>query len=151
MAPEPTIAHGAHVAVTFTIEDADSGQQLDATHAAQPLHYTQGARQMLRSFERRVFGLRAGDTFDFTLSVDDAYGPRSEQVLQKVRVDTLPPGLKPGMVISLGIPGFDDLPPVVFHVTDIRGDIAHLDGNHPLAGRALRFRGAILKVLQGDV
>lgn len=142
------LTRGAHAAITFTIDDAGSGERLDAKHATTPMHYTHGARQMLRAFEAKIDGLAAGDAFDFTLSVDDAYGQRSDQVLQKVLTSTLPPGVEAGMVIELGIPGMEDLlPPVVFHVTEVRDGVAHLDGNHPFAGRSLRFVGKIHKVL----
>lgn len=146
------LTRGTHAAITFTIHDAETGELLDDRHAERPMHYTQGAGQMLRGFERRVEGLlEEGDAFDVSLTVAEAYGPRSEQVVQKVQLSTLPPGIQPGMIVELGIPGMEDvLPPVVFHVKDLRGDTAHLDGNHPMAGRALRIQGRVLKLLPGS-
>jgi FKBP-type peptidyl-prolyl cis-trans isomerase SlyD len=144
------LTHGTHVALTFTISDAETAEVLDDAHATRPLHFTHGARQMLRAVERGIEGLAAGDTFDLVIPEQDAYGPRSDQVMQKVEIATLPPGIQPGMVIELGIPGMEGLlPPVVFHVKDVRDGIAHLDGNHPMAGRSLRFVGAILQLLPG--
>ena len=34
----------------------------------------------------------------------------------------------------------------VYHVKKIKGQEVHLDGNHPLAGQALRFSGKVLEV-----
>jgi FKBP-type peptidyl-prolyl cis-trans isomerase SlyD len=50
--------------------------------------------------------------------------------------------LPPGENIEAGgkITGRDEQGnEVTFAVTEIRGDIVHLDGNHPLAGQALLF------------
>ncbi len=38
----------------------------------------------------------------------------------------------------------------IYTVVDLTEDVAVLDGNHPLAGRALRFDLAVLSIAQAD-
>ena len=69
---------------------------------------------------------------------DDAFGKRDPDLVQEVPLSELPPGEN----IEAGgkITGRDEQGnEVTFAVTEIRGDIVHLDGNHPLAGQALLF------------
>ena len=42
-------------------------------------------------------------------------------------------------------PGADGQPQM-FHVVKIKGPVVHLDGNHPLAGKALRFACKVTEV-----
>ena len=37
-------------------------------------------------------------------------------------------------------------PPLIFHVADVGESIVKLDGNHPFAGKDLRFMGRIRRV-----
>jgi FKBP-type peptidyl-prolyl cis-trans isomerase SlyD len=141
---------GARVWLRFIFFDAETGEVLDRRHADEPFEYEHGAGEFLRGLERRLEerGAAQGELFDEVLPVEQAYGPHSDQLLQKVKVSELKPGVAEGMVVRLGIPGMEELmPPLLFHITRIHNGLAHLDGNHPMAGRALRCVGEVVKVV----
>jgi len=78
---------------------------------------------------------------------EKAYGERNPKLVQKVERDQLPPNLKPGMVVQMEVPGLEGIaPPLIFHVADVGESIVKLDGNHPFAGKDLRFMGRIRRV-----
>jgi len=140
------IEAGSRVVLTFVVLDATHDAEhevLDRTHAKEPRELTIGGGHGIRGLESGIMGLTEGDTFDFVVDIEDAYGAHNNQMVQKVSRATLPEGLHEGMVIHLGIPGLEDVMPLVFHVTKIAGDIVTLDGNHPYAGKRLRFMGKV--------
>ena len=81
--------------------------------------------------------------FETTLELEpqDAFGLRDESLLRTLPKKQFPPGVKVGGQLE----GHgDDGQMQVFNVMKIKGDTVLLDGNHPLAGKELRF---ILKVM----
>jgi FKBP-type peptidyl-prolyl cis-trans isomerase SlyD len=58
-----------------------------------------------------------------------------------------PPGVKVGGTLE----GVNDRgEPQLFYVIKIKGPVVHLDGNHPLAGHALRFACRVMAVRQAS-
>ena len=47
---------------------------MEKATAEQPLSFIYGVNMMLPKFESNLFGLQAGDKFDFTIEKEDAYG-----------------------------------------------------------------------------
>lgn len=137
----------AHVVImTFVVVEV-GGDILDNSWASEPYGYIHGLGQMPEGFEDGVEGLEAGSTFEFDVPMDRAYGPSNNQLIQKVSPDQLPAGLVPGMVVHMEVPGMEGLvPPLVFHVKSVKEDVIKLDGNHPMAGKDLRFMGRIREV-----
>ncbi len=140
------IERGREVAVRFVVHDRD-GAIVDEAHAREPLVYRQGARAFLAAVELALEGRQAGDTFDVEVTMEDAYGAHNNQMIQKIARASLPEGLRVGMVVQLEVPGMEGLaPPLIFHVHKLDETFAHLDGNHPLAGKDLRFVGEVVAV-----
>jgi FKBP-type peptidyl-prolyl cis-trans isomerase SlyD len=68
--------------------------------------------------------------------VEDAFGARDESLVRTIPKSEFPPGVKVGgQLQGVGADG----QPAVFNVVKIKGPEVHLDGNHPLAGEALKF------------
>ncbi len=132
------------VMLTFVVVEVD-GEVLDDAWATEPYAYIHGKGQMPIGFEQGIDGLEEGDTFDFDVPSELAYGKHNNQMVQKIESSQLPPGLKPGMVIQMELPGHPtDAPPLIFHVKSISDEgIVRLDGNHPFAGKDLRFMGKV--------
>lgn len=89
---------------------------------------------------------RAGPECDpvvLQLPPADAFGLRDESLLRTLPKAQFPPGVKVGGQLE----GHGDAGRVqVFNVMKIKGDSVLLDGNHPLAGKALRFDVKVLEV-----
>ena len=106
--------------------------------AGAPVSYLHGTGELFPKLERELEEHRIGDIVSARLLPDDAFGKRNPELVQKVPLDAFPPGERieiGGQVVGTAQDGTE----VAFSVTDIRDGIAHLDGNHPLAGHSLVF------------
>ena len=78
-----------------------------------------------------------------TLSPDDAFGLHDPALITTIAKKDFPPGVKVGgQLQGCGEDGKEH----VFNVMKIKGDTVHLDGNHPLAGKDLRFTVKVMEV-----
>ena len=85
--------------------------------------------------------LRAQTTLE--LQPADAFGLRDEDLVRTIPKTQFPPGVKVGgQLEGRG----EDGQTHAFTVTKIKGDTVLLDGNHPLAGKALRFNLTVTEV-----
>lgn len=140
---------GCVVRLTFVVVDAKTQEVLDREHAASALEYIHGSGQLVLGFEEGLLGLCAHDCFEFDVPCAKAYGVHNPQMVQKVERAKLSPDLRKGMVVRIEVPGMEGLaPPLVFHVVKILDHVVHMDGNHPFAGRDLRFMGKVRSVRQ---
>lgn len=115
-----------------------------------PLVYCQGLGMMLPAFEAALEGKDTGDTFDFTIKQEDAYGEYDEAGVleldkklfcidgefdsERVQVGAIiPMNTSDGQVIKA-------------QVIEITADKVTIDLNHPLAGEDLHFVGKIIEV-----
>ncbi|MBD3895899.1 FKBP-type peptidyl-prolyl cis-trans isomerase [Halomonas sp. ML-15] len=141
------IAPLCEITAEYVLTDKD-GERLAASTPATPLRYVHCSGQMLPALEAALEGRRAGEEIRVTLTPEQAYGPhRPELVFEAVR-ENLPPGqeIRVGMTLTPGGQrGKFSLK--VLKLTE-RG--ALLDGNHPLAGKAVCWWLKILGVKPGN-
>jgi FKBP-type peptidyl-prolyl cis-trans isomerase SlyD len=118
------------------MHDAQGVQLAEPTE----LTYVHGAddAQLLPALERALEGKAAGDTVQVQLEPEDAFGDYEAERVRVEPVSRYGEGLAPGMEVEEG--------GELYVVTDIAEGKAVLDGNHPLAGMALRFSVVILTV-----
>lgn len=134
------IAKDTAVTLLYRLSDLTTGQQLDGGHVAY-LHG--GYDNIFPKVEAALEGQAPGHAFTVDLAIEDAFGARDEALARTIPKSDFPPGVKVGG--QLQGPGPDGQP-MVFHVVKIKGPQVLLDGNHPLAGRALRFAGKVTEV-----
>lgn len=123
---------------------------MEKATAEQPLNFIYGVGMMLPKFEENLFGLAVGDTFDFTINNEEAYGPyEDENVLDLDRsIFEIEGKLDTEMVFEGNVvPLMDNeghrINAQVVEVTDTH---VKVDLNHPLAGENLHFKGKVLEV-----
>lgn len=103
----------------------------------EPMVYLHGGyNNTLPKIEEALEGQTAGHEVTLDLQPVDAFGERDEALVRVIPKSEFPPGVKVGGQLEGRT---DDGTPHVFHVMKIKGPEVHLDGNHPLAGRALKF------------
>ncbi len=128
-------------AVTLSYQlTTPQGKLLDKGHMAY-LHG--GYENIFPKVESELEGQAAGYAVTLDLDVDDAFGERDERLVRTIPKSEFPPGVKVGG--QLRGPGPDGHPQA-FNVVKIKGAEVHLDGNHPLAGQALRFACQVTEV-----
>jgi FKBP-type peptidyl-prolyl cis-trans isomerase SlyD len=131
------IEDGCLVGLKLRLRDAQ-GHLLEATDDdGPPLVYLHGANDIFPAIEAALTGRAAGDRLSIALEPEQAFGDFDADLVHLVPLDSLGEGAAVGMQFE-GLPG-EAGDGRIYRVTDIGGDVAVLDGNHPLAGIALRL------------
>ncbi|QIL83087.1 peptidylprolyl isomerase [Diaphorobacter sp. HDW4A] len=128
------------VTLNYKITDPVTGKPLDSGDVAY-LHG--GYDNIFPKVEAALEGQAAGFAAAIDLAVADAFGARDESLVRVIPKSEFPPGVKVGG--QLQGPGSDGRM-TVFNVAKIKGAEVHLDGNHPLAGQALKFSVKVTEV-----
>jgi FKBP-type peptidyl-prolyl cis-trans isomerase SlyD len=110
--------------------------QLSAPAELDYLHGGYG--HMLEALERALEGKGPGESVMVQLEPEQAFGEYDAELLRVEPLSRYGQGIAVGMQIEE-----DDM---LYTVTDVAADKVVLDGNHPLAGMALRFSLVILTV-----
>ena len=123
-----------------------NGEIFDTSTGDEPLEFTLGQGQMITGFEQAVLGMQVGDNKTVTIPVDEAYGPRRDDLLLEVNRDDLPEDLEPevGMLLQSSQP---DGSITVFTITEVTEATIKVDGNHPLAGQELTFDIELVEIV----
>ncbi|HKU37829.1 MAG TPA: peptidylprolyl isomerase [Polyangiales bacterium] len=131
------------VSIEYTLKD-DEGRTLDTSEGRPPLAYMHGAGNIVAGLEKALDGKDVGDVLDVKVSPEEGYGTYVSGLVRNIPVRKLPDGRgQVGMRFHLrGAEGG----PRVFTVTQIKGDYARVDGNHPLAGKTLHFHVKVVDV-----
>ena len=116
----------------------------------EPLKFIYGVGMMLPKFEEKLFGLQVGDTFDFTINNEDAYGNYDDDsVLDLERsIFEIDGKLDEEMIFEGNVVPLMDNEGnrVNAQVVTITDTHVKVDLNHPLAGENLHFKGSVLEV-----
>jgi FKBP-type peptidyl-prolyl cis-trans isomerase SlyD len=137
------IAKDTVVTVNYKLWDA---QQNLIEEGSQPMVYLHGGYEnTLPKIEEELDGKETGYASTLQVEPDDAFGDYDPALVKVEDRKRLPEPLEVGMQFEGVAEGVDD-EPTIFTVTDIADDKVVLDGNHPLAGMALRFELAVVDV-----
>ena len=135
-----TIAKDTAVTLRYSLADAATGKPLDSGLTAY-LHG--GYENIFPKVEQALEGQEAGHATAVELAIEEAFGPRDESLVTVIAKSEFPPGVKVGGQLRGTGPSGQ---PQIYHVVKIKGPEVLLDGNHPLAGHAIRFEGKVQAV-----
>jgi FKBP-type peptidyl-prolyl cis-trans isomerase SlyD len=139
------IDNNTAVTLQFKVTDLQGKLIEDGKEPSVYLHGGYG--NTLPKIEEALNGQEAGYQVTLDLQPQDAFGVRDDSLLRTLPKKQFPPGVKVGGQLE----GHgDDGHMMVFNVMKIKGDTVLLDGNHPLAGKALRFAIKVLDVRQAS-
>ena len=139
------IAKNTVVTVHYKLSDAQ-GNLIE--ESSEPMVYLHGGYEnTLPKIEEALDGKDTGYETTIQVEPEDAFGEYDSTLVKVEPRDRLPTPLEVGMQFE-GLPdgGDDEDDAVLFTVTDIADDKVVLDGNHPLAGMALRFSLTVSEV-----
>ena len=139
MNPSLEITPQCVVALTWTLKDS-LGELLDQLD--EPVEFLVGGGDLLAKIDAELQGHKAGAKLNLRLEPEEAFGDYNEQLVFLEARTLFPDPLDEGMRFE-GLPeGSNPEAPkdMVFIVTDIYPEHVVLDGNHPLAGFALRLQ-----------
>lgn len=136
--------------------DGDNGEpelMERATHE-QPLNFIYGVGMMLPKFELNLKELEPGDSFDFKISNEEAYGPYDDEAVIELErsVFEVDGKLDEEMVFEGNmVPLMDsDGNRLQAQIVSVNDSHVTVDLNHPLAGENLHFKGKVLEVREAS-
>jgi FKBP-type peptidyl-prolyl cis-trans isomerase SlpA len=138
------ISQGSQVVMHFSL-CLDDGTEVISTFEEEPIAFALGDGTLEPALEATLIGKQAGDEQTHQLSGSDIYGDRDDDNLQWIERQEFPPSLDltQGQIIAFSTPAGDQVAGAILQLEDSR---VLIDFNHPLSGRRLLFRTAILAV-----
>jgi FKBP-type peptidyl-prolyl cis-trans isomerase SlyD len=139
------------VSYELTVDEDGSETLVEKTSEGNPFVFLFGSGNLLDSFEDNLRGLKEGDSFDFIIEASEGYGNREDQNIARVPKAAFQnaQGDIDEEMVKLG----NYLPMVDGDGNEFRGLVSEIgeehvimDFNHPLADKALHFKGEILKI-----
>jgi len=133
---EQFIASGKVVSFTYSIAD-ESGEIIEQSDL--PISYVHGGQHdLFEKVEQELEGSVIGDTVEVSLTPEEGFGSHDPNLTYTDELANVPPefhrlGAEVEMVNDKG----DSRTFVVTHIED--GKLT-VDGNHPMAGKAITFR-----------
>ncbi len=144
------IAKGKKAKVAYTLTLPNDKEVIDRADNAHPATFRFGEGQLIDGFEKKLLGLGPGDTFDFVIPADEAYGPRDSYAVFDLPKDTFAvEGKVDESLLRVGntFPMRDNNGQRhVGKIIQVNENSVTMDFNHPLAGKDLHFRGTVLEV-----
>ena len=130
------------VTISYSVSDT-AGRLLEQSKT--PSSYLHGGYgNTFEKIEEALEGQEAGFQVNLTLAPADAFGERDESLVKSIPKSDFPPGIKVGgQLRGRSDSGHEHM----FNVVKIKGPEVMLDGNHPHAGKTLKFNVKVLKVL----
>ena len=129
--------NGNEVSVKYCGKFED-GTVFDSSEGREALTFVLGANQVINGFNDAIIGMEEGAKTTVTISPENAYGERSEDLVIKVPKDGFPKDIKleTGLHLELSNPEGNRIP---VEVVDFDDEAITLDANHPLADKTLIF------------
>ena len=131
------VKEGDAVQVHYTGKLPD-GTVFDSSRDREPLQVKVGAGEVIPGFDQGLVGMEVGDNKTVTLTPEEAYGYRREDLIVDVDAKQFPDNIQPriGQRLQVRQP---DGSLVNVQITGIEDGTVTLDANHPLAGETLIF------------
>ncbi len=137
------VKNGDTVKVEY-VGTLDDGTVFDSSeNHGELLEFEVGAGKIIPGFENAVIGMETGEEKEFKLDASQAYGDRNPQLVQKVPLDQVPPGVCAGMMLVVALPNGLQIPVKVQEVSE---EWVTIDMNHPLAGENLNFKIKVVDI-----
>lgn len=140
-----------YIAVDYKLYTVNNGESKleEETNEGQPFQFISGFGITLEAFEKNIVELAKGDTFDFTLTKEEAYGDyEQERVLDLEREMFCINGhfdhehIYKDAIVPLQNEDGNRFYGRVLSVDDSK---VKMDLNHPLAGKSLNFKGTVVE------
>ncbi len=139
-----TVKENDSVKVHYTGTLSD-GSVFDSSRDKDPIEFKLGEGQIIPGFEKGLMDMTVGETKTINIPSKEAYGERSDQMIQEVPKAQLPPEVNPevGMGLMSQTP---DGQQMQLTVTEVKDESIVVDANHPLAGKDLTFEVELMEI-----
>ena len=124
----------------------DDGTVFDSSVDRGPLEVTIGVGMVIPGFDRALVDMEPGQKKMVNIPVDEAYGPRAEELIAEIKRDQVPADipLEIGQQAQLSLADGGEAIVLIIDLTDTT---VTLDANHPMAGLDLNFELELVEIL----
>ena len=131
------VSEGTRVYLNFSVSLED-GSEVDTNFGGDPVDFVIGDGSLLPGFERRLFGMSAGERQMCTVLPEDAFGQPNDNNVQYLPRDQFDDDmeLEIGLVFSFADASGGELPGMIISYDK---EEVTVDFNHPLSGRTIMF------------
>ncbi len=131
------IAKDTVVSLKYELKDGE-GTLLEKTN--DPVSYLHGGYDgIFPAVEEMLHGKDVGDRCAVQMQPDDAFGEYDHDLVRVEPRSLFPANVAVGMQFEGGAEGDDDEDYMLYTVVEVTDNEVTVDGNHPLAGKALSF------------
>jgi len=123
----------------------ENGTVFDTSEGREPLNFTLGEGQMIPGFEQAVLGMKIGESKNFTIPADEAYGPYSDDMVQIINREELTDIPNPEVGQQL-YGSQTDGTTITGTITNVTDTTVTVDFNHFLAGKDLTFEIELMSI-----
>jgi FKBP-type peptidyl-prolyl cis-trans isomerase 2 len=122
-----------------------NGTTFDSSEGRDPLEFKVGAGMVIKGFDSGVLEMQVGDKKKLEIPVDQAYGPKNDELIMDFPKANIPPDLTPeiGMELQMSNAQGQVFP---VKVAGVSTEFVTLDANHPLAGEDLIFEIELVEI-----
>lgn len=138
------------ITLEFKVYDNDTDELLENTKDVGPFFYIHGKGQFVPKVEKILEGKEKGFTTTIMISPEEGYGNYNEELIEEmnksdfIEFDDIYEGME-------FIADMDDGTEQQYVITSINDDIVIADGNHPFAGKNLRFEVEVTGIREATV
>ncbi len=138
------IAKDTVVSLRYELFDSE-GELLEKIE--DPVSYLHGGYDgIFPLVEEALHGKKTGDHCEVTMQPDDAFGEYDHTLVEVEPRNAFPNDVEVGMQFEGGPENSEEEDFILFTVVDVTDDEVTVDGNHPLAGKALTFNCTVTGV-----
>lgn len=125
----------------------EDGTVFDSSHGTDPFNFTLGAGMVIPGFDDAVIGMEEGTVNTVTIPPEQAYGDYHADRVMEIDMGQVPENITPEIGMGLQLHSNDGRTIDVV-ITKVGDESITLDGNHPLAGKALTFEITLVEIVE---
>lgn len=137
------VANNKAVTIHYTLTN-DAGDVIDSSRGGEPLSYIHGIGALVPGLERELEGKAAGDNVAVTVSPEEGYGHKSDQLIQSVPREVF--HFDGDIEVGMRFQAESDHGIELVEVVAVNDQTVTVDANHPLAGETLNFDVEVISV-----
>jgi len=134
------VKDGSEIEILYRVKLED-GTVVDSTEDRGPFKFYAGREGVVEGVNKSVIGMKVGDKRVINVTPEDGYGKYDEALRMRVPLNKVPAEAKVGD--TLFDEASDNRP---WWITELGGDHAVIDANHPLAGKNLVFEVELISI-----
>jgi len=137
------VATNKAVTIHYTLTN-EAGDVVDSSRDGDPLPYIHGVGALVPGLESELEGKSVGDNVAVTIQPEDAYGHKSDQLIQSVPKEAFQ--FDGDIEVGMRFQAETDNGVELVEVVAVDDATVTVDANHPLAGEVLNFAVEIVDV-----